>query len=513
MLTSLEIENFKGIAARQRIEFAPLTLLFGANSAGKSTILHALLYLHEVLERGGADVDRTELGGEALELGGFRRLVHRHEIGRAIRIRADFAVGGSINRFEREMEHLPFRNLDDEFEKAWLELAIRERNLATSSGAVVDRAILGAGSEGVPLVWLETGASFREGVALQARVNLRHPLLADFAAEVEGAWREVALPEEMVQEPRATPGDVDDLARFGGPEDLPVFAIARTRQSALPHYLEPIRVIPFGDETDQKNETARQIAMFLEMVLLGSTSQLATFLRSTRYVGPLRQVPSRGFLYERIGRISSWASGLAAWDLLLADRGKLVDATNVWLARLGTDARIVVQPLFDRAASADALATSSEDAVVRRLLLDAGSGSLVLPSEVGAGISQLLPVIVSAIAAGKGQAFIEEPELHVHPALQTGVGDLFIEASQDRQVVVETHSEHLILRLLRRVRETTAKELPPDAPPFSAERLSVNWVQGSRSGTTVGRLRVDETGEFVDRWPKGFFEERAGELF
>lgn len=45
MLTSLEIENFKGIAARQRIEFAPLTLLFGANSAGKSTILQALVYL------------------------------------------------------------------------------------------------------------------------------------------------------------------------------------------------------------------------------------------------------------------------------------------------------------------------------------------------------------------------------------------------------------------------------------------------------------------------------------
>lgn len=52
MLTSLEIENFKGLASRQRVDFAPLTLLFGANRAGSSTILQALLYLHELIEHG-----------------------------------------------------------------------------------------------------------------------------------------------------------------------------------------------------------------------------------------------------------------------------------------------------------------------------------------------------------------------------------------------------------------------------------------------------------------------------
>jgi hypothetical protein len=84
MITALELENFKGIGPRQRIEFAPLTLLFGANSAGKSTVLQALIYLHELIGRGGADVDRTELGGTTLELGGFHGLVHRHDANRAI---------------------------------------------------------------------------------------------------------------------------------------------------------------------------------------------------------------------------------------------------------------------------------------------------------------------------------------------------------------------------------------------------------------------------------------------
>jgi len=92
MLPPLEIENFKGIASRQHIDFAPLTLLFGANSAGKSTVLQALLYLHELIERSSADVDRTDIGGNTLDLGGFARLVHRHEIGRAIVLRAEFST-------------------------------------------------------------------------------------------------------------------------------------------------------------------------------------------------------------------------------------------------------------------------------------------------------------------------------------------------------------------------------------------------------------------------------------
>lgn len=103
MLTSVEVESFKGIAARQRTHFAPLILLFVANGAGNCTVLQALLYLHEVLERGVANVDRTELGGNVLERGGFARLVHRHEMTRAIVLRAEFATAGGVDRFGRDL--------------------------------------------------------------------------------------------------------------------------------------------------------------------------------------------------------------------------------------------------------------------------------------------------------------------------------------------------------------------------------------------------------------------------
>ena len=83
-LSHIEIENFKGIGSRQIIELKPITLLFGPNSAGKSTILQALHYLREILERRNIDPDLTIAGG-LIDLGGFTTLVHNHELDRPVR--------------------------------------------------------------------------------------------------------------------------------------------------------------------------------------------------------------------------------------------------------------------------------------------------------------------------------------------------------------------------------------------------------------------------------------------
>lgn len=578
MLTSLEIENFKGIAARQRVDFAPLTLLFGANSAGKSTILQALLYLHELIQHGSADVDRTELGGSVLELGGFARLVHKHDIERAIVLRAEFATPGGLERFGRDLTEFPFPDLDDEVESAWLELTVRFLTTGSFRGPIVERAVFGVNGDPEPLVWLEVGATLREGEPLHARVNLGHPLLASedrellstIATESDGtrrhvnakhapadtteAWERVAIAERVLHRKAETEGEggsgaapgLADGSGFGDGRSLPVFALARGRASALPAPDEPLRVVTAGDvEADREEvlalrlkprseETRQQIhalessialrervagdvRSFLEMVVLGTTSQLASILRDAQYIGPLRTIPPRGFLYERSGRIANWADGLAAWDMLLADRLTLVERTNAWLRKLGAGCQVVVQQLFDERADAEEIAGGHVDKTARRLLLDTGAGSFVLPSEVGAGISQLIPVVVAAIDGRGSMTLVEQPEIHVHPAVQVRLGDLLIEGATReggrRSLIIETHSEHLMLRLLRRVRETTDKELPEGTPGFAEANLSVLHVERQPEGVHVRRLRVDERGEFVDKWPQGFFEERAQELF
>lgn len=91
-ITKITIENFKGIGDAIEIPIRPITLLFGANSAGKSTILQALLYLRELLERENTDADRLLASGAAIDLGGFRQFVHGHDLNRKVRIGVELSV-------------------------------------------------------------------------------------------------------------------------------------------------------------------------------------------------------------------------------------------------------------------------------------------------------------------------------------------------------------------------------------------------------------------------------------
>ena len=509
MLKSLEIENLKGIVNRQRIDFAPLTLLFGANSAGKSTILQALLYLHELIERGSADVDRTELGGHVLELGGFARLVHKHDIERAIVLRAEFETPGGLERFGRDLGDFPFPDLDDDIESAWLELTIRFRRSTTYRGPAVESAVVGVNGDRAPLVWLELGATLRDGEPLRACVNMNHPVLK--TADDQGVsddWAAISLPQE-------TPPQGLDEEAFEVAGYLPLFfAVSRGRLSALPAPGDTLRVIPVGDDSPEGTAAADQVRTFLEMVVIGTTAQLAAFLRDSPYIGPLRTIPPRGFLYERAGRIASWADGLAAWDLLLADRLTLVERTNAWLRRLKAGCQVVVQELGDGTASAEERAEGHVDKTVRRLLLDTSAGSYVLPSEVGAGISQLIPVVVAAIEGRGGLALVEQPEIHVHPAVQVGLGDLLIEGvgGRRRVAVVETHSEHLLLRVMRRMRETAEGTLPEGAVGVRPSDVSIVLIEKDGGRTVTRKMPLNEKGELVKAWPGGFFEEGLREV-
>ncbi len=135
-------------------------------------------------------------------------------------------------------------------------------------------------------------------------------------------------------------------------------------------------------------------------------------------------------------------------------------------------------------------------------------------ANVGSGLSFVLPII-SAVSK-PGLTVIEQPELHLHPRAQCELGDLFIAAMNTRgsTLLIETHSEHCILRLSRRIRETTRGSLIQDHLKLSPDEVSIYYFKPNGDGTTsVHPIRFDSQGDFLDLWPDGFFAERAGELF
>lgn len=283
--------------------------------------------------------------------------------------------------------------------------------------------------------------------------------------------------------------------------------------------------------------------MFLSDAIFGPIRYIRNHLNNMTYIGPLREIPSRFYRPQTSPDESRWANGLASWDLLYGDHDtELTEATNKWLSDvtcLNTgyclDRTIVKEVsfsspfhnLFVRGLKEDELDVLKKyfDALPQRVdvgLRDLTNDVFVKPQDIGVGISQLVPVVVALLRARIEILSIEQPELHLHPAVQVGIGDLLIEASDrtladgeeiSKTLLIETHSEHILLRLLRRLRETTDDELPPDVKGLKPEDLSVIYVEKTDYGVFFKRLEVDETGEFKDQWPGGFFEERAEELF
>jgi predicted ATPase len=84
----------------------------------------------------------------------------------------------------------------------------------------------------------------------------------------------------------------------------------------------------------------------------------------------------------------------------------------------------------------------------------------------------------------------------------------------ERHFFIETHSEHILLRILRRIRETNRSDIKNKLFGFTADQLCVLYVDKDEKGDSqVSQLRVAENGEFIDRWPHGFFTERDADLF
>lgn len=133
--------------------------------------------------------------------------------------------------------------------------------------------------------------------------------------------------------------------------------------------------------------------------------------------------------------------------------------------------------------------------------------------DVGSGISYILPIITSVWC--KKLSFIEQPELHLHPKAQCELADVLIASLHlGNASVIESHSEHILLRLGRRMRETTNGYLLPNELKLSPDDVNIYYFDPQPNGSTsVKKIRLDKYGELMDRWPGGFFSERDKELF
>jgi len=228
------------------------------------------------------------------------------------------------------------------------------------------------------------------------------------------------------------------------------------------------------------------------------------------YLGPLREFPARGYVWS--GEIPAHAGwhGERAIEAILASKDRLISSGYKkkaypfeaviarWLLQMGLVHEFSVKPIAKHRKEFEVTVKTS-----------AQSSEVNLP-DVGFGVSQVLPVVVQCFYAPPNSSVIlEQPEIHLHPEVQKSLADLFIEAihareeGEDRsiQLIVESHSEHFLNRLLRRVAE---KSIAP-------EEIAVCFCRPGEDGSQIEELRVDLYGNILN-WPENFFGDEMDDI-
>ncbi len=443
MFKHLRIQNFKGWRDTGEIEMAPISLFFGANSSGKSSIGQFLMMLKQTVE----SPDRKAVfypGGKnaAVQLGSYQEMV-----------------------FNRNPSH---------------KIAFEYRWSLHDTLEIKDRL---------------SGQSFSgEDLAFYAEVGLKNTGQSSKDLNAPGLNH---LKYELIKKDETTLSITMDRKPRTKSEyrvEATEYDLKRERGRAWSPGA-PVRFYGFPDQVVAYYQNADfvQILNLQHEKLFGSLS----------YLGPLRTRAERLYSWSGSEPESVGYEGENAIAALLSARNRRISLG--YKQRSMPFQEIVASELKEmgliEAFEVNPISRKRQEYEVK--VRTKGSKDSVDLPDVGFGISQVLPVLVQCFYAPPGSIiFMEQPEIHLHPRAQSALADVMIDVINSRengadrnvQLVIETHSEHFLRRLQRRIAEG---RLPK-------EKVSAYFANVTKTPSTLDPLEIDLYGN-IRNWPENFF--------
>jgi predicted ATPase len=441
MIRSLRAENFKPWRDTGALELAPLTGLFGANSSGKTSILQMLLMLKQTVESPDRkQVLRTGDEYSLVDLGTFSDLIHGHRSDTTLKLEISWDLPEPLKVYDPERERTPLYTIP------------------------------------------------RLSFTTSIREEERRPVVESFSYSFDdhhfGMVRRDGYQKREKDEYDLCPGDYPARRVAGRAWPLPA----------------PVKCYSFPDEATGYFQNTG----FLPDLVLA----FEKLFSRVAYLRPLRDDPQRTYVWagERPVDVGEWgekavAALLAArTDKRTSGRGpgkarryKPVEERILeWLRKMGLIYSFAVREVAPNRKDYEFRARKSR------------SSPEVLITDVGFGVSQIFPVLVLCYYVPEGTTVIlEQPEIHLHPAVQASLADVLIDVVKERnlQIIVESHSEHLLRRLQRRIAEE--KISPADTALY--------FCRFEHEESIAERLEVDAFGN-IRNWPDDFFGDEIGEL-
>jgi predicted ATPase len=541
------LKNFRSFEDTGALDLAPLTVLCGSNSSGKSSILKSMLLLRQSTEFRRARLLRDApsqpllFNGELTRLGSWTDVVRGRVRERTVEMA--WTAKGTLVEILNDADYAYRRRgnfkVDQNFD-ASLEVAFRSRAnareelsaLLTSSTLTIDSATIALRESSQqdnedPIYDLSIrgmGTVLSSDIAQQLMTNHR---MADLVGLLRARPEEFRLGHVKLEVSGPFISgirpvyDASWLSFFDR-----VLQIVQGSRSATPGpkpqwhsrldaaVRDARAILNSQSELQTSDSKVRSLTTLITAILYdvqGAEERvrvaLAPIWKRIRYLGPLRHQPQRFYQFDDTGGIDIGVSGEFTVQVLALEASNtikqtgirvddgglaffteksttsLLDATNYWLQYMGLPA---VAPDF-----------------LRQSLygLKVGTLEAALP-DVGFGVSQVLPVIVEALRATSGDTvLLEQPEIHLHPAVQSKLADFLLCRNVDGvRFLVETHSEYMIKRLCRRYAESTLQDI--------TGLFNIIFVEPNAEGEArCIPLELNEFGE-IERWPRGFFDQQ-----
>jgi predicted ATPase len=432
MIRKLRFTNFKSWAAAD-MRCAPITGVFGTNSSGKTSLIQFLLLMKQTKDA----TDRAialALNGDYVKLGTYGDAVHRHDESKTVEY-------GLTVELPKTLE------LRDPSQK--------NRSVVTSA----------------------------DEMSISAAVSQRNKALIASLLEYSLGDYQFRLSQPSGEQSQF------ELSALSGAAKQSEFKFIRT-QGRVWKLPGPIKSYAFPDQA----RTYFQNAGFLADL----ESAYETALDRIFYLGPLRDYPQRDYLWARTRPTDVGQRGEKTVDAILAateakeirnlkskSKNKpFQEIIAYWLKEIGLVEDFKIEEI--------AKGSNRWQAKVKTRL----GSSEVLLTDVGFGVSQVLPVITLLQYVPEGSTVIlEQPEIHLHPLAQAALADVIIQAATHRklQVILESHSEHLLLRLQRRIAEQTLK----------ASDVKLYFCDAPNGTSVLTELEMDMFG-VIKNWPVNF---------
>jgi predicted ATPase len=509
MISQLDLKNFKVFKQLDELEISPITVLCGTNSCGKTSILQSILLMKQTLEDERSSQTLT-LNGDYIRMGYPKDIIFQQDQRRNLSFTFTFEMSRDAyynpKKRRGEARHaahyilrsfVKWEDIDKIYEgnverRAFQKHLIYYKFILSvdkgASNPLVKPFIIQLLEFGVDTILLN--GQKVSGGRYTVRRQKSHKVRFDYEQEFpiySIKWKRTNLPAEVPEED-AHSGDV----------------IAELMYSSL---LDISSVLVFDDlgYVDEKRSIAPMyITQKIKDFLLETFTQFS-------YLGPLREKPVRRYAYDsEIDDIGN--KGENAPYIFLQEQTKVLKQhyfyqsdDNPFVCEKQCSLLEAVDRWLSIMNISELRSELQKETIYLRLNSDlATRKTRVSIANVGFGVSQAFPIVLQGLRMPKrGTLLLEQPEIHLHPKLQMQMADYFISlALSDKRILVETHSDHIINRLVRRIVEDEEFNLK--------KFIKIYFIKPSRNGARFEEIQIDEQRGIVN-WPDGFFDQVASE--